>query len=128
LGFSGAFRRSELVALNVEDLTEEADGLRVVIRKSKTDQEGRGQEIAIPHGRHIRPVAAVKDWLNAAGITHGPLFRPVSRSGKVRADARLTDRSVADLVKRYAGRIGTQRGRLRRSQPQSRFRHHGSGP
>jgi integrase len=106
LGFSGAFRRSELVGLNVEDLADDPDGLRVTIRRSKTDQEGRGQEVAIPHGRHLRPVRAVKEWLAAAGLTSGPLFRPVSRSGTVRGEARLTDRSVADLVKRYAGRIG----------------------
>src|SRR5215210_4337433 len=106
LGFSGAFRRSELVALDVEDLADAPEGLRVTIRKSKTDQEGRGQEIAIPHGRHVKPVAAVKDWIAAAGITSGPLFRPVSRSGTVRGAERLTDRSIADIVKRYATAAG----------------------
>jgi integrase len=106
LGFAGAFRRSELVALDVEDLAEERDGLRVIIRKSKTDQEGRGQEIAIPHGRHLKPVGVVKEWIAAASISSGPLFRPVSRSGKVRGEVRLTDRSIADLVKRYAGKVG----------------------
>jgi site-specific recombinase XerD len=106
LGFAGAFRRSELAALNVEDLADDPEGLRVTIRKSKTDQEGRGQEIAIPHGRHLKPVAAVKAWIAAAGITNGPLFRPVSRSGTVRGGARLTDRSIADIVKRYATAAG----------------------
>jgi site-specific recombinase XerD len=106
LGFSGAFRRSELVALDVGDLADAPEGLRVTIRKSKTDQEGRGQEIAIPHGRHVKPVAAVKDWIAAAGITTGPLFRPVSRSGTVRGAERLTDRSIADIVKRYATAAG----------------------
>jgi integrase len=106
LGFAAALRRSEMAALNVEDLREDKDGLRVQIRKSKTDQEGRGQEVAVPHGRHLKPVAVVKEWLSASGITEGPLFRPVSRSGNVRGAARLTDRSIADIVKRYAGRIG----------------------
>ncbi|MCB5177587.1 site-specific integrase [Microvirga lenta] len=106
LGFSGAFRRSELVALDVEDLVDDREGLRVVIRKSKTDQEGRGHVIAVPHGRHIKPVALVKEWLAAAGITSGPLFRPVSRSGTVRGAVRLTDRSVANLVKHYAAKVG----------------------
>ena len=55
LGFAGAFRRSELAALNVADLADDPAGLRVTVRKSKTDQEGRGQEIAIPHGRHLKP-------------------------------------------------------------------------
>jgi site-specific recombinase XerD len=106
LGFSGAFRRSELVALDVEDLTDDPAGLRVTIRKSKTDQEGRGQQIAIPHGRHVKPVAAVRAWIVAAGLTSGPLFRPVSRSGTVRGAQRLTDRSIADIVKRHATAAG----------------------
>lgn len=105
LGFAGAFRRSELAALLVSDLTDHADGLRVLIRRSKTDQEGRGTEKAIPHGRHVRPVALLRDWLAAADITDGPVFRPVSRSGRIRAEA-LTDRSIGDIVKRYAGAAG----------------------
>ncbi len=117
LGFAGAFRRSELVALDVADLSEDPDGLRVTVRRSKTDQEGAGIEKAIPHGRFIRPVALLRDWLDAAGISEGPLFRPVSRSGRVRAarDAggsdnvanfsgpRLTTQAVADIIKRHAG-------------------------
>jgi len=84
LGFAGAFRRSELVALDVEDLREDPEGLRVLVRRSKVDQEGAGFEKAIPFGRFIRPVALVRDWLDGAGITEGPVFRPVSRSGRVR--------------------------------------------
>ena len=74
-----ALRRSELVALAVVDLIEVPDGLRVVIRKSKTDQEGAGQEIAVPRGHHIRPVEAVQTWLAAASITEGPVFRQISK-------------------------------------------------
>ncbi|MCJ2036130.1 site-specific integrase [Methylobacterium sp. J-068] len=113
LGFAGAFRRSELVALDVADLREDAGGLRVMVRRSKTDQEGRGFEKAIPHGRFIRPVALVRDWLTAAGITDGPVFRPVSRSGHVRglgspaaAPSRLTTHAVAGIIKRYAQAAG----------------------
>ncbi|WP_246682845.1 site-specific integrase [Methylobacterium sp. WL9] len=118
LGFAGAFRRSELVALDVADLVEDKDGLRVRIGKSKTDQEGQGSEIAIPHGRFIRPVALVKEWLEAAGITEGPVFRPVSRSGNVRrwgsTDVgefellvpRLTTQAVADIIKKYTAAAG----------------------
>jgi hypothetical protein len=73
LGFAGAFHRSELVALRVEDLTECPDGLRVRIRRSKTDQEGEGQEIAIPRGYRPRPVEALQAWLAAAGISSGRL-------------------------------------------------------
>ncbi|MBK3401144.1 site-specific integrase [Methylobacterium ajmalii] len=115
LGFAGAFRRSELVALDVEDLREDPEGLRVMVRRSKVDQEGAGLEKAIPHGRFIRPVALLRDWLDAAGITEGPVFRPVSRSGRVRAQRsrqigdstpRLTTQAVADIVKRYATAAG----------------------
>ena len=77
VGFAGAFRRSELLALAVADLLEVPDGLRVVIRRSKTDQAGEGQEIAIPRGTHLRPVETLQTWLVAAAISHGPLFRPV---------------------------------------------------
>lgn len=112
LGFAGAFRRSELVALDVEDLREDPEGLRVVVRRSKVDQEGRGFEKAIPHGRFIRPVALVREWLDAAGITTGPVFRPVSRSGNVRVanvlggNVRLTTQTVADIIKRYCAAAG----------------------
>jgi integrase len=105
LGFAGAFRRSELVALTVADIIDADGGLRVVIRRSKTDQEGQGQEIAIPTGGKLRPVEAVRAWLDAAGITEGPVFRPVAKGGRV-LPAALTDRSVANIVKLYATRAG----------------------
>lgn len=111
-GFAGAFRRSELVALDVADLRAEEDGLLVTIRRSKTDQEGRGREIAIPHGRFIRPVSLLLDWLDAAGITEGPLFRPVSRAGRLRGPLdpalapRLTTQAVATILKRHARAAG----------------------
>jgi site-specific recombinase XerD len=101
LGFAGAFRRSELVALTVEDITETAHGLRVLIRQSKTDQEGKGHEIAILRGAKLRAVEALRDWLAAAEITTGPLFRRVNKADRV-MDAALEPESVADIVKRYA--------------------------
>ena len=100
LGFAGAFRRSELIALEVADLVFEAEGLRVHIRHSKTDQEGRGQEIAIPRGTKLRPVSAVQDWLKAAKIKDGPVFRSINRHGRI--GAALSAQSVALIVKRYA--------------------------
>ena len=84
------------------DLRHVAEGLQITIRKSKTDQESGGQTIAVPHGRHIKPVQALCEWLEAAGITEGPVFRPVARSGRVRSVA-LSDQSVGDIVKKYAG-------------------------
>ena len=105
LGFAGAFRRSELVALDVADLEFCDSGMRVIIRKSKTDQEGLGTTIAIARGSIACPVDAVRAWIKAAGITDGPLFRPVTRTGKISA-RRLSARAVAELVKSYASRAG----------------------
>ena len=102
VGFSGAFRRSELAALDVEDLDETCAGLVVHIRRSKTDQ---GRTIAITRGDVACPVKALREWLNAAGIVSGSLFRPINKSGTVAA-SRLTCRSVANIVKEYAGRAG----------------------
>ena len=105
LGFGGAFRRSELVALDVADLEETEDGLRVTIRRSKTDQEGIGTTIAVVRGGANYPVKALRAWLDAAGIAEGAVFRPVRKGGKV-LDRRLTAKSVCDLVKAYARRVG----------------------
>jgi site-specific recombinase XerD len=103
-GFASAMRRSELCALEVADLTETADGLRVLIRRSKGDQEGQGQEIAIPRGYRLRPVEAIQTWLAAAEISAGPVFRAVARGGKL--GAVLSTDAVACIVKRYAERVG----------------------
>src|SRR5215207_3606198 len=105
LGFAGAFRRSELVALNVCDLEESDDGLRVRITRSKTDQEGQGVTIGIVSGSVACPVRALKAWLAAADIIEGPVFRPVAKGGKV-STARLGSRAVANVVKRHVQRLG----------------------
>jgi len=105
LGFAGALRRSELVALNVADIEPADGGLRVNIRRSKTDQEGEGTVIAIAAGITDCPAKALMTWLGAAGITEGPVFRPINKAGTV-SKVRLTDRSVANIVKLCAGRIG----------------------
>ena len=104
LGFAGAFRRSELVALDVADLAFEPEGVRVMIRRSKADQEGQGQEIAILRGTKLRPVAALQAWLAAGGVTTGPVFRSINRHGQV--GEALTAQSVALVVKRHAGAAG----------------------
>ena len=108
LGFAGAFRRAELVALTVADLVFADDGLRVTIRKSKTDQEGAGQVIAIPNGSLLFcPVTALKRWLAVAGIENGAIFRAVGKGGRVGVAA-LSDKSVAKRVKHYAGQVGLE--------------------
>src|SRR5437764_569040 len=104
VGFAGAFRRSELVALNCEDIEESELGFKVTIRHSKTDQEGQGQVIAIVRGSIACPVAALRAWLTAAGVTTGPVFCSVKKGGNV--GERLSAQSVADIVKAYAGRVG----------------------
>lgn len=71
----------------------------------KTDQEGAGKTVAVPHGTHLLPVQALQGWLAAAGITTGPIVRAVSRSGKV-ADEAITGHTVANVVKRYAKLAG----------------------
>jgi site-specific recombinase XerD len=105
IGFSIAARRSELVALDVSDLEWTKDGLVVTIRRSKTDQEGQGATVAVPFGSVACPVQAFRAWLEAAGIVEGPIFRPVNKGGRV-APERLTDKSVASIIKKHAARIG----------------------
>jgi integrase len=81
------------------------DGYRVTIRRSKTDQEGQGQEVAIPRGAKLRPVECVQVWRAAAEISAGPVFRPVLKGSRVQSIA-LTARSVANIVKVYAELTG----------------------
>jgi site-specific recombinase XerD len=104
LGFAGAFRRSELVALDCEDIEETESGLRVTIARSKTDQEGEGATIAIVRGSIACPVDALQAWRDAGGITAGPVFRSIRKGGKV--GARLSAQSVADVVKARAENVG----------------------
>jgi site-specific recombinase XerD len=105
LGFSGAFRRSELVALDVSDIEWTPEGCRVTVRRSKGDQEGHGQQVAIVKGTVACPVTALRQWLDAAGIIDGPIFRRILRGGHV-TPQRLGAESVRLLVKRHATRIG----------------------
>src|SRR3984957_16917483 len=105
LGFAGAFRRSELVALDVADIEETETGLLVTIRRSKTDQEGEGVTIPIARGVAACPARALREWLDAAGIDSGPIFRPINKAGTVAAE-RLSCRSVANIVKSYATLAG----------------------
>jgi len=107
LGFAGALRRSELVALDVEQLERRPEGLTIKIASSKTDQEGEGQTIAIPRvaDSNYCPVQAVLDWLVVAEITSGALFRRLHRGDTV-GSTRLTAQSVALVIKDLALRAG----------------------
>ena len=122
LGFAGAFRRSELVGLDVRDVQSTGDGLVVRLRRSKTDQDAAGRTIGIPYGSdpascpvrtHAAWVAALRGALEA-WVGHAleedtfaerPLFSPISRHGRL-APTRLSDRAVALIVQRYAERAG----------------------
>ena len=105
LGFAGAFRRSELSALIVEDLEETERGLRVHVRHSKTDQEGSGAIVPVIRGAKECPVEATRAWLELAGIESGHLFRRLEKGGKVTTNA-LTPHSVGKVVKTYAEKAG----------------------
>jgi site-specific recombinase XerD len=106
LGFAAALRRSELVALDVQDLQFVKEGLLVTLRRSKTDQEGEGRKIAVPRGRTSAcPVKAVQHWLEHAQIADNAIFRSVSKSGQV-SQSRLTAQSVALILKRYTQAAG----------------------
>ena len=107
VGFGGALRRSELVALNVADVTVCPEGLKVEIRRSKTDQVAAGVTIAIARGTSADtcPVVAFEQWIAASEITEGPLLRRVRKNGMIGTDP-LSDRSVADTVKRLAEAAG----------------------
>lgn len=107
LGFAGAFRRSELVALDIEDVAKTDKGLDVTLRRSKTDQEGAGALVAIPAGRSLKPAAAVAEWISAAGLETGPVFRGVTKNDRLRA-SRLSAQSVALVVKHYAQLAGIE--------------------
>ncbi len=107
VGFAGAFRRAELVGLDVADVRATRDGLIATIRHSKTDQEGQGRAVGLPYGSHPATcsVRALADWRDAGAIAAGPLFRRIDRHGNVGA-ARLSDRAVALIVQRAAAAAG----------------------
>lgn len=100
-GFFGAFRRSELVAIRIEDLLWEPEGLIIQLPRSKTDQQGQGMLRALPFGDKTSngcPATAIKTWLDSARLKSGPLFRPINRWGKIQEKA-LSPGAINDLLK-----------------------------
>jgi integrase len=120
LGFAGAFRRTELVGLNVGDLDFQRNGLVVTLRRTKTDQEARGRRVGIPFAstEQTCPVRAVQRWLEAAEISRGAVFRAVDRHDNV-SRQRLSDRSIARLVKEHAELIGLDPARYAGHSPRA---------
>jgi integrase len=106
-GFAGAFRRSELCAMAVSDLSFSDSGLVINVPRSKADQEQAGEKVAIPFGEHEAtcPIKALRDWLDAANVTEGSVFRAVDHYNKVSATGLHRD-SIAEILKTAATRAG----------------------
>jgi integrase len=105
-GFAGALRRSELISLDVADVARVRRGITLHLRHSKTDQDGRGDKIAIPYGRSGRcPVLALGAWLTASRISEGAIFRSVDRHGRVHG-GRLSGEAVSIVVRKRVAAAG----------------------
>ena len=102
IGFGGGFRRSELISIDYEDLEFVPEGLKITIRRSKTDQFGEGMVKGLPYfsNQNYCPVSHLKKWLDISKIKQGPIFRRVAKGGSL-TKYRLTDQSVALIIKRY---------------------------
>jgi integrase len=106
VGFFGAFRRSELVAIHRAHLQWEPEGALILVPRSKTDQSGEGQLKALPASADILcPVQALRTWLTAAGIKDGPLFRRINRWEAI-MDTPLHPASVNLILKNIAAQVG----------------------
>jgi len=102
IGFSGGFRRNEIVSLNYEDLDFVEEGLKISLKRSKTDQFGKGFIKAFPYFDNSQycPVVSIRNWLEISKINSGPLFRRFIKGSKL-SDRRLSDQTVALLIKDY---------------------------
>ena len=107
VGYAGAFRRSELIALAYDDVVFQKQGMRLFLRRSKTDQKARGsvKDVNAVPDSPTCPVAALKEWFRVSRIKSGPVFRALSRSGKVSSRG-MDPQSIAVIVKRVAGLLG----------------------
>ena len=108
VGFAGALRRSELVALDHEDVRFTKDGLVLRIRSSKGDQEGEGADVGVARGSRpgTCPVRAVEAWLRRAGIKYGPVFRRLTAAGTI--EGRLTGKGVWWILRARARQAGLE--------------------
>ena len=102
IGFSGGFRRNEIVSLDYDDLDFVTEGLKINLKRSKTDQFGAGLIKGLPYFDNPQycPVLSLQKWINISKINAGPLFRRFSKGSKL-TDKRLTDQTVAHLIKKY---------------------------
>ena len=109
VGFSGGFRRNEIVSLDYDDLDFVYEGLKITIKRSKTDQFGEGTIKALPYFNEsiYCPVVTLKRWLNVSKITKGAIFRRFSKGTKL-TKYRLTDQTVALIIKEYLKKAGIE--------------------
>ena len=109
IGFGGGFRRNELVSINYNDMEFVPEGVKIIIRKSKTDQFGEGMLKGIPYfsNQNYCPVLHLKRWLKLSNIKSGPIFRRFSKSFKL-SENQLTDQSVPLLLKNYLDAAGIE--------------------
>ena len=107
IGFSGGFRRNEIVSLDYDDLDFVPEGVKINIKRSKTDQFGEGFTKALPYfdSSQYCPVISLKNWLDISKITSGPVFRRFLKGSKL-SENRLTDQTVAILIKEYLNLAG----------------------
>ena len=107
IGFSGGFRRNEIISLNYEDLDFVYEGLKITIKRSKTDQFGEGTIKALPYTKESPycPVTTLERWLKISKINKGPIFRRFSKGSNL-SNNRLTDQSVAMIIKNYINKAG----------------------
>ena len=107
IGFSGGFRRNEIVSLDYDDLDFVPEGLKIRLKRSKTDQFGEGTLKGLPYFNSSQycPVLSLKKWIETSNIKSGPLFRRFSKGSKL-TDYRLTDQTVALLIKKYLNLAG----------------------
>ena len=107
IGFSGGFRRNELVSLDFDDLDFVAEGLKISLKRSKTDQFGEGTVKALPYFNNIKycPVLSLKKWIEISKINTGPLFRRFTKGSNL-SENRLSDQTVALLIKEYLKQAG----------------------
>ncbi len=102
IGFSGGFRRNEIVSLDYDDLDFVTEGLKINLKRSKTDQFGEGALKGLPYFDNVKycPVLSIKKWIETSKINSGPLFRRFSKGSRL-TDNRLSDQTVALLIKKY---------------------------
>ena len=102
IGFSGGFRRNEIVSLNYDDIEFVNEGMKINLRRSKTDQYGEGFLKGVPYFDNpvYCPVISMQNWLKISEINSGPLFRRFSKGAKL-TEMRLTDQTVALIIKKY---------------------------